>query len=120
MRAKSRKGKGGKKDWWVEVAVPEECQVTKIATLGAKLAVEIIESRLIGLETRLAMADLAYDNSASRQALVRFKVPRVLYIFIKLPLCIQFLLSYEIHFHFNFLNGMKKIFPLLNFIGTKL
>ncbi|VUZ55795.1 unnamed protein product [Hymenolepis diminuta] len=66
MRAQVRSGKGGKKDWWIEPDVEEESQEAHIAETGAKLSTELIETRLVGLEMRLAVANFASANLSNQ------------------------------------------------------
>ncbi|VDO01123.1 unnamed protein product [Rodentolepis nana] len=70
MKVQARDIRSGNKDWWLELDSKTETQESQIAAIAAKLSTEFIETRLVGLEMRLAVANLASAN-ASNQAPVR-------------------------------------------------
>ncbi|KAM7533555.1 hypothetical protein Aperf_G00000125567 [Anoplocephala perfoliata] len=65
MRAQTQRGKGGKKDWWIESDAKEESHEAQISAISTKLATEYIEARLVGLELRLALAKSVATSSSA-------------------------------------------------------
>ncbi|VUZ52390.1 unnamed protein product, partial [Hymenolepis diminuta] len=67
MRSKARGGKGDKNDWEIVSDVKKKILKTPISLIGAKMATDLIETRLVGLEMRLAMANFPPNTSDQAQ-----------------------------------------------------